>query len=395
MIPVKAEMETMATETLPRQGSSLTGRTEPPTGAARLLSLDGLRGFDMLWIIGGQFVIRGLAKVWPGRVSSAVSAQFEHVSWSGLHGFDVIWTLFMFMVGVSLSFSIAKRKRMNESHRSIYAHAIKRAVILFILGMIAQGNLLQFDLATFHPFYSVLHGIAAGYLIATVVTMNFKAKGQAITTAVFLVSYWILLLMIPVPGVGRGVLTPTGNAATYIDRLVLGRFYYLPLGQENTWFLSYLGFAASVLLGVLAGELLLSNRTKKFKCITLYGYGAGLLVFGLVWSIWLPIIKLLWTSSFVLVAGGISCLMMATFYLLIDVLGYRKWVFPFTVIGMNALAVYMATELFDFRKIGNIFVGSLLPRVGRWDEVMAYSASLAIIWLILYWMYRTRTFVKL
>jgi predicted acyltransferase len=127
----------------------------------------------------------------------------------------------------------------------------------------------------------------------------------------------------------------------------------------------------------------------------LYGYGAGLLVVGLVWSIWLPIIKLLWTSSFVLVAGGLSCLLMATFYLLIDVLGYKKWVFPFTVIGMNALAVYMATELFDFRKIGNVFVGQLLPRVGSWDDALASAAAVVIIWLILYWMYRTRSFVKL
>jgi predicted acyltransferase len=86
---------------------------------------------------------------------------------------------------------------------------------------------------------------------------------------------------------------------------------------------------------------------------------------------------------------------MATFYLVIDVLGYRKWVFPLTVIGMNALAVYMATEVYDFRKIGNIFVGSLLPRVGRWDEVLSAAASITILWLILYWMYRTRTFVKL
>jgi predicted acyltransferase len=297
----------------------------------------------------------------------------------------------MFMVGISLAFSIAKRKLMNESPRSIYSHAIRRTIILFILGMAAQGNLLEFDLATLHPFYSVLHGIGAGYLIATIVTMNFRAKGQAIVTAIFLLVYWILLLAIPVPGVGRGVLTPSGNAAAYVDSVVMGRFHY----GENTWFLSYLGFASSVLIGVLAGELLLSAQSKKVKCLTLYGYGAGLLILGLIWSIWLPIIKLLWTSSFVLVAGGVSCLMMATCYLAIDVLGYRKWAFPFTVIGVNALAVYMATELFDFRPIGNIFVGHLLPRVGRWDEVLAQSAAFAIVWLILYWMYRTRSFVKL
>jgi predicted acyltransferase len=357
---------------------------------ARLLSLDGLRGFDMFWIIGGQQLVRSLTKVWPGRFTDAMADQFEHVPWAGLHFFDVIWTLFMFMVGVSLSFSIAKRKRMNESDRSIYSHAIQRALILFALGMVAQGNLLEFSLATFHPFYSVLHGIAAGYLIATIVTLKWKAKGQAVATAIFLVAYWILLLIIPVPGVGRGVLTPTGNAATYIDSLIMGRFYY----GENTWFLSYLGFASSVLLGVLAGEMLLSVQTPKVKCVMLYGYGAGLLVAGLIWSVWLPIIKLLWTSSFVLVAGGISCLMMATFYLIIDVLGYRRWVFPFTVIGMNALAVYMATILFDFRKIANIFVGHLLPRVGRWDLFLSESAALVIVWLILYWMYRTKSFIK-
>lgn len=345
----------------------------------------------MFWIIGGQNIVRGLAKALPGRITSAAARQFEHVPWQGLHLFDVIWTLFMFIVGVSLSFSIAGRKRRNESHGSIYRHAIKRAAILFVLGMAAQGNLLDFNLATLHPFYSVLHGIAAGYLIATVVTLSFGPRGQAIVTASFLVVYWILLLIIPVPGVGRGVLTPTGNAAAYIDTLLQGRFHF----GENTWFLSYLGFASSVMLGVLAGELLLSARSQKAKSAMMFAYGAGLLVLGLIFSIWLPVIKLLWTSSFVLVAGGLSCLLVAVFYLIVDVMGYRKWAFPFSVIGMNALAVYMATELFDFRQIGNVFLGHLLPRVGLWDEALASSGAVAIIWLLLYWMYRTRTFVKL
>jgi len=385
----------MTTTAIPHtQGSARTSpRNAHPNEAKteRLLSLDALRGFDMFWIIGGASIIRGFAKVWPGNVTSVLNQQLEHVPWVGLHFFDVIWTLFMFMVGVSLAFSIAKRKLMNESPRSIYLHAIRRTLIMFVLGMAAQGNLLEFNLATLHPFYSVLHGIAAGYLIATIVTMNFRAKGQAIVTAIFLVTYWILLLVIPVPGIGRGVLTPSGNAAANIDTLITGRFHF----GENTWFLSYLGFASSVLIGVLAGELLLSARSRKVKCLALYGYAAGLLVLGFIWSIWLPIIKLLWTSSFVLVAGGLSCLAMATFYLVIDVLGYRKWAFPFTIIGVNALAVYMATELFDFRHIGDVFVGHLLARVGPWDEVLAQSAAFAIVWLILYWMYRTRSFVKL
>jgi predicted acyltransferase len=361
----------------------------------RLLSLDALRGFDMLWIIGGGDLVTALAKVNPTRFSQAVAAQFEHVPWAGLHLFDCIWPLFMFMVGVSLSLSLAKRRERGQSHPVIYRHAIRRALILFVLGMMAQGNLLEFNLATLHPFYSVLGGIAAGYLIATIVTLNTRPTGRAIVTGVFLVLYWILLIAIPVPGVGRGVLTPTGNAATYIDRIIMGRFYYAPADQANTWFLSYLGFAASVLLGVLAGDVLLSSRlSMKRKCLTLYAAAIGLIGFGLIWSLWLPIIKLLWTSSFVLITGGISFLLLATFYLVIDVLGYRRWAFPFTVIGMNALAVYMATNLFSFRVLGNIFVGHLLPRIGSWGAVLSEAAALTIIWLTLYWMYRTRSFVK-
>jgi predicted acyltransferase len=148
------------------------------------------------------------------------------------------------------------------------------------------------------------------------------------------------------------------------------------------------------LLGGLAGELLLSRRSGLDKARWLFGCGAGLLVLGLLWSIWLPMIRLLWTSSYILVAGGISFLFMGLFYTLIDVLGFRKWAFGFVVVGMNSIAVYMATMVFDFRHIGNVFVGNLLSNVGAWSGVVEASAAFAVVWLILYWMYRTRSFVK-
>ena len=377
----------MSTKTI-QLDESVAELRQPAYG--RLLSLDALRGFDMFWIIGGQEIIKGLAQVFPGKLSDIAVGQLEHVRWQGLHFYDVIWPLFMFMVGVSLSFSLARRKLNGATQKVLYLHALKRASILFVLGMMAQGNLLKFDLSTLHPCYSVLHGIAAGYLVATVVMLWFRPQGQAIATAAFLILYWILLITIPVPGVGRGVLTPTGNAATYVDHLILGRFAY----GENTWFLSYLGFAASVLIGALAGNLLRSARSAKGKCLFLSAGGAGMVILGLIWSLWFPIIKLLWTSSFVLVAGGISCLLLAAFYLVMDVGGYRKWAFGFVVIGVNALAVYMATMLFDFRKIGNIFVGHLVPRIGRFGSLLEATAAFAIIWLVLYWMYRTKSFVK-
>jgi predicted acyltransferase len=221
--------------------------------------------------------------------------------------------------------------------------------------------------------------------------LNLRPRWQAVTVAGFLLAYWALLTLIPVPHFGSGVLTPSGNASAYVDRLILGRFQY----GTNTWFLSYLGLASSVLLGVLAGELLLSRRPPVTKIAGLFAAGVGLLVLGLVWSVWLPIIKLLWTGSYALVAGGISFLLMGAFYTIVDVVGFRKWAFGFVVIGMNSIAVYMATSLFDFRHIGNIFVGNLLPRAGDWSGFLEASMAFLVVWLILYWMHRTKTFLTI
>jgi len=148
--------------------------TKPPISAAapsaaigRLMSLDALRGFDMFWIIGGGAMFQGLGKGLDGPLN-AVLPQLEHVPWEGLHCWDLIWPLFMFLVGVAIPFSIAGRRAAGASDRSIYLHALRRAIILFSLGMVLQGRLLAWDLSKFRPCYSVLHGIAAGYLIATV-----------------------------------------------------------------------------------------------------------------------------------------------------------------------------------------------------------------------------------
>jgi predicted acyltransferase len=179
--------------------------------------------------------------------------------------------------------------------------------------------------------------------------------------------------------------------ATYVDKLILGRFHY----GENTWFLSYLGFGASVLLGVLAGQILMAGCPAKSKIYRLMRAGTVSLTLGLLWSIWFPVIKLMWTSSYVLVGGGLSFFVLALFYWIIDVRGYRKWSFGFIVIGMNSIAVYFATEVFDFSLVGNVFVGHLLPRVGRWDRLVEASAAFAVVWLILYWMYRKKEFIRI
>ncbi len=358
---------------------------------ARLVSLDALRGFDMLWITGGTAILLGLGKVLQRPWFDKFLEQFDHVPWRGLHFFDLIWPLFMFIMGAAIPLSVAKRRAKGATDRSLLLHAVRRALIMFCLGTITQGNLLLFDLSKFRPCYSVLHGLAAGYLLATIVVLKVKEKWHPATIGAFLLVYWAMIMLIPVPGVGAGVLTPQGNVATYVDKLVLGRFHY----GENTWFLSYLGFGASVLLGVLAGQILMADRTARSKIYRLLGAGAVSLVVGLLWSLWFPVIKLLWTSSYVLIGGGVSFLVLALFYWIVDVRGYRKWAFGFIVIGMNSIAVYFATEVFDFTRIGNVFVGNLLPRLGRWDSLVEASAAFASVWLILYWMYRKKEFIKI
>jgi predicted acyltransferase len=356
----------------------------------RIMSLDALRGFDMFWIIGGSEIFTGLAKSIGGPFNLLVP-QFEHVRWEGLHFFDLIWPLFMFIVGVSIPISIEKRKAEGATKKSLYLHAIRRSIVLFILGMIAQGGLLQWDLSKLRPCYSVLHGIAAGYLIAFIVAVELKPRMQGLVTVLFLLLYWAVIMLVPVPGVGAGVLTPDGNLAIWVDKVVLGRFQY----GENTWFLSYPGFASSVLLGVLACHLIRLPVSENKKVLFLAMTGIGATVTGLIWSLVFPVIKLMWTSPYVLIGGGFGFIMLALFYWVIEVKGYRKWAFFFAVIGMNSIAVYMAMMLFNFSLIGDIFVGALLPRMGLWDSLVSATAAFAIIWLILYWMYRTKTFVKL
>lgn len=354
------------------------------------MALDALRGFDMFWIIGGSAVVTGLAKAIHGPLEYIVP-QFEHVRWEGLHFYDLIWPLFMFIVGVSIPLSIDKRKAEGTSKKKLYIHAIRRSLILFFLGMILQGGLLEWDLSKLHPCYSVLHGIAAGYLIAYIVTMELKPGMQAAVTAVFLLTYWAVIMLVPVPGTGAGILTPGGNLATWFDQLVLGHFHY----GENTWFLSYPAFASSVMLGVMAGHIIKLKASELKKVTFMAGAGSGCIALGLLWALLFPVIKLLWTSSFVLIGGGFGFLMLALFYWVIEIRGYRKWSFFFTIIGMNSITVYAAVMLINFRQIGNIFVGSLLPRIAPWDDFISATAAIIIVWLILYRMYRTKTFVRL
>ena len=222
--------------------------------------------------------------------------------------------------------------------------------------------------------------------------LNTTTSVQFIITAGLLLIYWMIFLFIPVPGWQGEIYSGEMNLAIYIDDVVLGQFHH-----HGSWqILATINFISNMLLGVLSGQLILSIRDKASKAKLLFFYGLAMLVTGLIWSPVFPIIRSLWTSSFVLVTCGISTLLMAFFYLVIDVWGRSKWAFFFVVFGANSIAIYMMAHMFDFSLIGNIIVGGLSTLFpSNVQDFIQAVAAMMIMWLILYWMYRKKTFIKI
>lgn len=364
--------------------------TKNLTANNRLLCVDALRGFDMLWIIGGGEVIMALAKAYPGTFLEGLALQFEH-EWGVFRFYDIIMPLFLFIVGVVMPVAFQKRLAKGETKQEIYWHVGKRVIKLYILGLVASGHLLQLDINTLRLWTDTLHAIAAGYLVSSILILELKEKGQIAVTASLLLLYWLIMSFVPIPGHGAGIFEKELNLALYIDDKVLGHYQE---GYGWTYILTNMTFICSVMLGVFAGRILLSGLADKQKIKQLIIMGAGCIIVGKVWGIWFPVIHHLWTSSLVLFAGGISCLLLALFFLIIDVWGYKQWAFPFIVIGVNAIAVYVATHLFDFKLIGNVFVGGLFKWLGPLKGFIQSLTGLVVVWLILYWMYRKKTFIK-
>ena len=365
----------------------------------RIMSIDALRGFDMFWIIGGGAIFRSLHDIFKNSTTEFISMQLAHVKWEGFRFQDLIMPLFLFIVGVVMPFAFNKRLEQGHSKSRLYRHIIMRFLILFVLGMIAQGRLLEYDLSQLRIFSNTLQAIAVGYLISAIIILNLKLVWQIVTTVALLLVFWALMVLVPVPEHGAGALTPQGNLAIYIDRLILGSFID-GTDPPYTWILSGMTFTCTVMLGVFAGHLLRSNKASSKKVLLLIAMGIGSLSLGWIWNGWLwifsfPIIKHIWTSSFVIYSAGWCFLLLALFYLIIDVWGLKKWAFGFVVIGTNAIAVYMATRVFNFRNIGDIFVGGLEKWCGSWFGFIQAIAGFIVVWLILLWMYRKKTFIKI
>ncbi|MBI5395147.1 MAG: DUF5009 domain-containing protein [Verrucomicrobia bacterium] len=362
--------------------------------AGRVMSIDALRGFDMFWIIGGKYLFLCLVAALnaPQPVPAWLKTTMEHSRWNGFTFWDLIMPLFLFIVGAAMPFSFSKHLALGEPKRAIYRRMAWRVVVLWVLGMMVQGNLLALDLSKLKVFSNVLQCIACGYVVAGVVLLHVPRRFHPWITAALLLGYWLAMVFIPVPGLGAGVLEDDRNLAAHIDRLVLGRFN----AGHHTWILSTMSFSAMVMLGMHAGQLLQSRQPERRKLLWLLAAGGAGLALGWIWSFWFPINKPMSTSSMVLWASGWCFLLLALFYGVIDVLRWRAWAFPLVVIGANALFAYMVSHLFmeQITGMGRVLFGGMARHMEPfgWKPFTITGGSVLLIWLMLLFLYRRKIF---
>jgi predicted acyltransferase len=363
------------------------------TGAdgGRVLSIDALRGFDMFWIIGGGAIFESLVEVWRHPVTETLRVQLEHVQWEGFHFEDLIFPLFIFVVGAVLPFSLSRRAERGESALRIHLRVVQRAAVLVLLGLILNG-LLRFDWPEMR-WPGVLQRIGVCYLFAALIVLHTKWRTQAILIGVVLLSYWAVTKLVPVPGGAPGDVSMQGCLSSYVDQqLIPGRLYYKY--GDNEGILSTFPAICTALLGALAGQWLRSDRSGPRKASGLALAGLASVLVGYAWGKVFPINKILWTSSYVLFAGGWSLLLLALFYGIIDVLGFRRWAFFFVVIGMNAITIYFLQNLVDFERIAGFFLHGLARQAGVLAALILPLGAFLARWLFLWFLYRHRIFFK-
>lgn len=368
--------------------------TEKPS---RLLSLDVSRGLT----IAGMILVNS-----PG--NETAYGPLEHAEWHGLTPTDLIFPFFVFIVGVSLVFSLRRRLEEGAARSELLAQVFKRTLILFGLGLVLNG-FPYYDLTTIR-IPGVLQRIALCYFFASVLFLWASISVQIAAFVAILVGYWWMMVRIPVPGFGAGNLTLEGNLAAYIDRALLSGHMYRP-GYDPEGILSTLPAVATALSGILAGIWLRSSGRLERKVTGLLEAGVIFLLAGWKWGQIFPINKALWTSSYVLVTTGWALLVLSACYGAIEIMGWRKWSKPFEVFGINAIAAYFLHVL--FLKIQNRIP---VPRMdgtpgnlrffitdhlfGTWlspaNASLAYAVGYTLFWLLVFWnFHRRKLFIKM
>jgi predicted acyltransferase len=371
----------------------ITEKTEssiPP----RLYSLDALRGFDMFWIMGAEEIFHALFKITGSPFWGTISTELTHPDWNGFHFYDLIFPLFLFIAGVATPYSVGRELEKGKTKQQMLWRVIRRGLILVLLGII-YNNGLQLKPLSEIRFASVLGRIGLAYMFANIIYLYSKERMQIIWFCVLLIGYWLLLKFTSAPGFPRGDLTMQGNFASYIDRSIVPGKLYLGI-HDPEGLMSTIPAIATGLLGILTGSFLKKSLVPPSKK-ALWMAVAGVAFIGLahLWNLDFPINKNLWSSSFVLNVGGYSLILLAIFYYIIDVLGYKKWAFFFKVIGMNSILIYMSGRFINWQYMTNGFFKWLGQWVGDpWNLVVMAICFVMIKWLFLYFMYRKKIFLR-
>jgi len=361
----------------------------------RLDSIDALRGMDMIWIIGLATVVKELDRWLETPFTHWLQGQMGHAEWEGFTFMDIIMPLFMFITGCSMVFSFSKRLE-RDGKRKLYMHVLIRVAILWVLGMIFQGKLLDLKWENLQFFSNTLQAIAIGYLGSSLILLCKTLRAQIIWVASLLLIYWALLHFVPVPGHGAGVLTVEGNLAAYVEEAIAGIH---DDSRAYTWFLSSLTFVVTVMLGCFSGRILNAKETlPKLRLKQLLIYGSATFFGGLLFMLVDPCIKRIWTSSFTLISGGLCILLLALFYWVVDLRKCKWWTYPFVVIGSNPIFAYMIfsyNKFFNSQKFVEQFLRGLKPWLGEAYPFVMACAGLGFTCYILHVMYKKKIFIKI
>jgi predicted acyltransferase len=390
--------------------------------SSRLLSLDALRGFDMFWIVGAEDIVHALHKVSETGFVNLLAVQLTHKDWRGVAFYDLIFPLFVFIVGVSLVFSLTRIVE-REGKAAALKRVFWRALLLYLLGIFYYGGIGGGWERV--RLLGVLQRIAIAYFFAGALFCLLKRRGLVVACASLLLGYWAIMALVPIRDISleksnlQALAARTGvtntatlfynttnrvtgaydegrNVANHLD------FQYLPGRKWDGAFdpeglLSTLPAIATCLLGVFVGLLLKSEKVApQKKVLWLLGVGGAGVALGFIWGMQFPVIKKIWTSSYVLVAGGYGCLFLAAFYQVIEIWQIRKWAMPFVWIGMNPLAIYLLHNLVDLSALANRLVGGPLKiAVDGYDQVLVTVVVLGFSFLFAHFLYRRRIFLRL
>ena len=351
----------------------------------RLMSLDAFRGLAIFGMITESFG-RELISI---PIIGIFFSQFAHSNWHGCEFIDLVFPAFMFIVGVAMPFSFAKRISMGHSYSKILFHVIKRTVILFLLGSLIMS--VKDNSPSLFELSSAIQPIAVAYLVAFFL-LGRSIKIRAAISGIIIIIYLLILEFISAPGIPAGTFEKDHNIVWYIDILLLGR------AEPHGWGTLLLFFPqiTHTLLGTIVGDLMLSDRSSYAKMKILGIASATFLIIGIIMDQFIPTVMKMWTPSYVVITTGFSFLFMLVFYWLIDVMGYKRWSFFFVIFGMNAIALYMVHRILESKisSIINIFVNDVVIAFGQAGPTFLFSLLILAEWLIFYWMYERKIFIK-